>query len=86
MIAGRSDLARVFALSTPFGHRMMYPDFKDMRDLIPLQAADIAYELHREFERRYIGQMLNLDTVIHGSKKWLRACCPQAFAPSLFVS
>jgi len=36
-----------------FGQRMMYPDFKDMRDLVPLQAADIiAYELHREFERR----------------------------------
>lgn len=29
-----------------FSHRMMYPDFKDMRDLVPLQAADIiAYEL-----------------------------------------
>jgi hypothetical protein len=39
--------------ASPFGHRMMYPDFKDMRDLVPLQAADIiAYELHREFERR----------------------------------
>ena len=36
-----------------FSHRMMYPDFKDMRDLVPLQAADIiAYELHKEFERQ----------------------------------
>jgi uncharacterized protein DUF3800 len=39
--------------ASPFGNRMLYPDFKDMRDLVPLQAADIiAYELHREFERR----------------------------------
>lgn len=36
-----------------FASRMMYPDFKDMRALVPLQAADIiAYELHKEFERQ----------------------------------
>jgi hypothetical protein len=36
-----------------FSGRMLYPDFKEMQDLVPLQAADIAaYELHREFERR----------------------------------
>lgn len=31
----------------------MYPDFKDTKDLVPLQAADIiACELNREFERQ----------------------------------
>jgi hypothetical protein len=32
---------------------MMYLDFKDTKDLVPLQAADIiACELNREFERQ----------------------------------
>jgi len=35
------------------GERMKYPDFDDMKDVIPLQAADIvAYELNREFRRQ----------------------------------
>jgi hypothetical protein len=36
-----------------FSHRMSHPKFKNMVDVLPLQAADIiAYELHREFERQ----------------------------------
>jgi len=35
------------------GERMRYPDFKDMREFVPLQAADmIAYELYKEFDRQ----------------------------------
>jgi hypothetical protein len=35
------------------GERMRYPDFENMRDCVPLQAADmIAYELNREFARQ----------------------------------
>ncbi len=35
------------------GLRMTPPDFRDMREFVPLQAADIvAYELNKEFERQ----------------------------------
>jgi hypothetical protein len=43
----------LFKAMYKIGERMMYPDFKNMRDLVPLQAADIiAYELNREFGRQ----------------------------------
>src|SRR5688500_10165989 len=41
-----TDLAQLGKKTTP-------PDFRDMRDLVPLQAADIvAYELYKEYERK----------------------------------
>jgi Protein of unknown function (DUF3800) len=43
----------LFRAMYTIGERMMYPDFKDMRCLVALQAADIiAYELSREFGRQ----------------------------------
>lgn len=36
-----------------YSHRVLPPVFRDMRDIVPLQAADIiAYEMYKEFERR----------------------------------
>jgi hypothetical protein len=52
----RHRAAKIFELFRAmysFGERMRYPDFKNMKEFVQLQAADIiAYELNREFERR----------------------------------
>lgn len=45
-----SELEQIRQVTTP-------PDFRDMRELVPLQAADIvAYELYKEYERRLYRQ------------------------------
>jgi hypothetical protein len=42
-----------FKENYPAAKRFDPPDFGDMKKVVPLQAADIvAYELHKEFERR----------------------------------
>jgi hypothetical protein len=80
-----AKIYELFRAIYSIGERMRYPDFKDMRELVPLQAADIvAYELNREFGRQ-LYEPLKKRRYGYGQLQWM-ANKTLPFMPFFFYS